>query len=862
MINEREAGLIFQALPFPALILKTDIPRFSIAAASRSYLEMTGSEEGVLVNRGFFEALPNNTLHFSPPEITALKNALEEACITSIPQKISYDSNSSSPNDSNQDIRRRKAEITPVLNENGEAEFLIFTPDSGNISEVEALTGTKKEINLTEENLKAFVQSINGIIWECTGDTFQFTYISPHTEKILGYAAAEWYKDAQFWQKHIHPDDREIAVNYCLSQVHEQKDHEFEYRMIASDGQIVWIRDVVSLVKEPGKPLFLRGFMMDITEIKEVAAAGEFERQHKEALINNTKDLIWSINKEFQLLAANNALINSLKQYTGKIFRLGEQVFTKEHLPEEYCIFWNALYHRALQGEAFITEMQSPEPAEKNRLWYETRFNPIYKDNEVTGVACFARDITGKKRSGLELILSNKKLQKAQKLAKLGYWQTDFKTGKLDWSDEVYTIFGLKSSTSDLGIISFQNALHPDDRVLYYTKREMAIRRKGPFNMEHRIVLPDGSIKWVHESAEPIVENGLVTGLEGTVQDITESKLAEAALYQSNERYRYVTMATFDAIWDWDLNTDIIYWGEGHEVIFGHKLSEQSPDKRSWTNHIHPDDRERVFSGIRIIIESDQNNWNAEYRYRKSDGSYAIVQDRGIVIRDEKNKAVRIIGAMQDLTQQKNEENRLRLLESVITHSNDAIMITEAEPINEPGPSIVFVNEAFSRMTGYNADEVLGRSPRILQGPKTDRKELDRMRGSMEKWEACEIEVINYKKNGEEFWINISIVPVADASGWFTHWISIERDVTERRNYVDRLEKQNMTLRDISWMQSHLVRAPLSRLMGLVKVLDPDSGENNAQQAELLGYILISAQELDKILTSIIQTAGKLDEMP
>ncbi|WP_165501859.1 PAS domain S-box protein [Pedobacter frigiditerrae] len=120
-------------------------------------------------------------------------------------------------------------------------------------------------------------------------------------------------------------------------------------------------------------------------------------------------------------------------------------------------------------------------------------------------------------------------------------------------------------------------------------------------------------------------------------------------------------------------------------------------------------------------------------------------------------------------------------MDSVISHTKDAIMITEAEPQQEPGPKIIYVNKAFTTMTGYAASDVIGKSPRILQGPKTDKNELRKMREAMIKWQPCEITILNYKKDGEEFWLNISISPVADEKGWFTHWISIERDVTESR---------------------------------------------------------------------------------
>jgi len=137
---------------------------------------------------------------------------------------------------------------------------------------------------------------------------------------------------------------------------------------------------------------------------------------------------------------------------------------------------------------------------------------------------------------------------------------------------------------------------------------------------------------------------------------------------------------------------------------------------------------------------------------------------------------------IRDITRQKKEEHHLKLLESVITNTTDAIMITEAEPQDEPGPRILYVNEAFTKMTGYISGEIVGKSPRILQGPKTDKRELRRLGESLRKWKPCEVTVLNYKKNGEEFWINFTVNPVADEKGWYTHWISIDRDVTQRIN--------------------------------------------------------------------------------
>ena len=144
---------------------------------------------------------------------------------------------------------------------------------------------------------------------------------------------------------------------------------------------------------------------------------------------------------------------------------------------------------------------------------------------------------------------------------------------------------------------------------------------------------------------------------------------------------------------------------------------------------------------------------------------------------------------LQDVTARRRSEEQLKLLENAVASLNDMVVITEAQPVNKPGPRIVFVNDAFERKTGYTRDEVLGKSPRILQGPDTQRMELDRIRQALCAWEPVRAELINYTKNREPYWVELVIQPIADEQGWFTHWVSVERDVTERRSAEERVHQ-------------------------------------------------------------------------
>lgn len=161
----------------------------------------------------------------------------------------------------------------------------------------------------------------------------------------------------------------------------------------------------------------------------------------------------------------------------------------------------------------------------------------------------------------------------------------------------------------------------------------------------------------------------------------------------------------------------------------------------------------------------------------------------------------------RDVTQKRAKEGQLQVLEKAVSHLNDIIIITTAESIDEPeGPVVVFVNEAFSRHTGYSLEEILGKTPRMLQGPNTQRDRLDAMRRSMMSWQPHRTELINYTKSGEEIWLDIEIVPVADDTGHFTHWVSVQRDITERKRAAEaqrldhaRFETIAKAVNDVVW---------------------------------------------------------------
>ncbi|MES2275891.1 MAG: PAS domain S-box protein [Bacteroidota bacterium] len=282
-------------------------------------------------------------------------------------------------------------------------------------------------------------------------------------------------------------------------------------------------------------------------------------------------------------------------------------------------------------------------------------------------------------------------------------------------------------------------------------------------------------------------------------------------LINGDIRFRKLIENSYSGITLLDANFKVIYRSPYAETIIG--WNQEDPAEISYINRIHPDDKLNIENILQSIQQNPGLSKTCIFRLRHGQGHDIWLESNYTNLLHEPGLEA-IVCNFRDITAQKTTEHHLKLLESVITHTNDAVLITEAEPFDEPGPRILYVNDAFTRMTGYTAEEVIGKTPRILQGPKSDKKELKRLSDALRKWQPCEISTINYKKNGEEFWLNFSVSPVADEKGWYTHWISIDKDITQRKNE----ESQKNLLVDISHIfnQNYTLREALERILELL----------------------------------------------
>jgi diguanylate cyclase (GGDEF)-like protein/PAS domain S-box-containing protein len=209
--------------------------------------------------------------------------------------------------------------------------------------------------------------------------------------------------------------------------------------------------------------------------------------------------------------------------------------------------------------------------------------------------------------------------------------------------------------------------LHSDDRQQTLDAEGWHYDAGEPLHQEYRVIGRDGRVVWLRDEAVMIKDEASGKAYsQGVLLDITARKMAEEALRQSEERFRLVSWATQDAVWDWNLSTNQIQWGAGLQKIFRYPSNMLQTDAEWWRAHIYPQDRAKVDRSLKQALEGGLEFWSKEYRFQRVDGEYADIMDRAYILRDETGKPYRMIGVMMDITERKQAE-------ATILHQNEML---------------------------------------------------------------------------------------------------------------------------------------------------------------------------------------------
>jgi diguanylate cyclase (GGDEF)-like protein/PAS domain S-box-containing protein len=271
-----------------------------------------------------------------------------------------------------------------------------------------------------------------------------------------------------------------------------------------------------------------------------------------------------------------------------------------------------------------------------------------------------------------------------------------------------------------------------------------------------------------------------ITNFIAVKQDVTERKRVEAALQQSEEQFRDLAENIPEVFFVVQLDpVRTTYVSPAYDVIWGRSRQELYEDPAAWMEAVHQEDRERVKDSFAHSLQG--NHLDTEYRVVRPDGSVRYIHAQAFPVLSKEGKLSRIVGLAQDVTQRVESEERLRLWLRVLEQSGEGIFICDAQE------KIVLVNTAFEKLTGFSAEEALGKTPRILQSGRQDRAFYAELWKSVAETGTWSGEMWNRRKSGEIYVEWLSIGAVRDPKGPVTHYVGIFSDITIRKQAEDRL---------------------------------------------------------------------------
>ena len=265
-----------------------------------------------------------------------------------------------------------------------------------------------------------------------------------------------------------------------------------------------------------------------------------------------------------------------------------------------------------------------------------------------------------------------------------------------------------------------------------------------------------------------------------------ERQQAEDALRQSERRLQLALEASEVSVWEFDIETGHVAFSRELGPFLGYSASEVPSRLEAWEAITHPDDKKRLRIALAKHYRGETPRLEIEYRIRAKDGEWRWLQTVGRTVRrDTEGRATLMSGTHHDVTERRRAGEMLRLQELAIDAATNAILIVDAQA---PDCPVVHVNRAFEKITGYSAQEVIGRNCRFLQREDRDQPDLQRLREAVAAGSEASVLLRNYRKDGTLFWNNIRISPLRNDQGVVTHFVGIQSDVTELKQYQAELE--------------------------------------------------------------------------
>jgi PAS domain S-box-containing protein len=531
-------------------------------------------------------------------------------------------------------------------------------------------------------------------------------------------------------------------------------------------------RSVIKAEKENGSLKKIVVTIIDITHYQNIIEEQQQTINQLAQIQNalNSVSIISKTDSNGTITFINNTLLKISKYTSKELLGKNHSILNSGYHSKE---FWIEFWKNIKEGKIWRGEIKN-KAKDNSYYWVDTTIIPLYdSDGKITEYMSIRNDITNRKLAEEEQEKTKVTLNNVFNEMEEVLWSVSLPDYKvIVMSPSITSLYGIPYNDFINDNSYWIKAVYEEDKDVIPRLLE-AYKKEGRFEEIYRIIDTKGKIKWIKNKGKVIYdEHGVGIRIDGYVSDVSELKFAEEKLRKSELNLKEAEKIAKIGRWELNLITNQLFWSDTIFEIWEIENKIENSTYQNFIESIHPEDREKV---NKTYNESLYNKtpYTIEHRLLLPDGRIKWIEEKCRTDYNESGNPIRSVGVASDITRRKNKEAEINKLSKIAEQTVNGVIVT-----NEEG-YVTWINKSFSNISGYTLEELKGKKPGdILQGPLSDKHEIERIRKLMQNRVSFVTEIINYHKNGTPYWVNIKCNPLLDENGNLEGYMAIEMDIT------------------------------------------------------------------------------------